>query len=267
MNNCTNAVGRLTIAPLNAGDSGPGMDRDPRSRRRPGEARLPVLLGAHQLAEHGAWLGGPGAAGPEPSNDEPLHPELAAHVHAQLYARGEPTTELQVARLREILPRSASIIEALRDTTSGDHPGQHVLDTANDLAAHHQRQWHAEDASRAPGASGEDIAASKRLIDALNARRVALVEQIDDWVATQIHSRADASLHTETLGSVIDRLAIAWVRANSLINTNDARDLARLALRQLAELAGAYDDLIRDIAAGHRRLPAWRPLKTYRSTP
>jgi hypothetical protein len=167
--------------------------------------------------------------------------------------------------VREILPRSASIIEAFRDTTRSDHPGQHVLDTATELGAHHQRQWHAEDASRAPGASAEDIAASKRLIDELNARRVALVEQIDEWAASQIQSRADAALHTETLGSVIDRIAIAWVRANSLINTNDARDRARVALRQLAELADAYDDLIRDVATGHRRLPAWHPLKTYRS--
>lgn len=178
---------------------------------------------------------------------------------------GGPTTQPLAAHVRNILPRSASIIEACRQTTSSDQLGQHVLDMANELAVHHQRQWHAEDASRAPGATAEDIAASKRLIDELNAQRVVLVEQIDEWVAAQIHNHADASLHTETLGSVIDRLAIAWVRANSLIKTNDAPDRARLALRQLAELADAYDDLIRDVAAGHRRLPVWRPLKTYRS--
>lgn len=180
----------------------------------------------------------------------------------------ETTTDTQVKRqARDILPQSASIIEAFRDATSRDHPGWLVLDIANDLAAHHQRQWHAEDASRAPGASTTDVAASKRLIDELNTRRIALVEKIDTWVAREIHGRVDASLHTETLGSVVDRLAIAWVRANSLINTAVARDRARLALRQLAELAGAYDDLIRDVAAGHRRLPAWRSLKSYRSTP
>lgn len=179
----------------------------------------------------------------------------------------EPTTqEPHVTHVREILPRSASIIEAFRDTISRDHAGLHVLETANELAAHHQRQWHAEDTSRAPGASAEDIAASKRLIDELNTKRVALVERVDEWVAGQIHRVVPhASLHTETLGSVVDRLAIAWVRANSLINTNDARDRARLALRQLAELADAYDDLVRDVATGHRRLPTWRALKTYRS--
>jgi hypothetical protein len=178
---------------------------------------------------------------------------------------GELDTQLRMTHVRDVLPRSASIIEAFRDTTSNAHPGQPVLDTANELAVHHQQQWHAEDASRASGASAEDVAASKRLIDELNARRVAFVEQIDEWVARQVHSRADASLHTETLGSVVDRLAIAWVRSNNLINSGGVRDRARLALRQLTELADAYDDLIREVATGHRRLPSWLPLKSYRS--
>jgi hypothetical protein len=178
---------------------------------------------------------------------------------------GKPAAQPDTTHVRAIMPRSASIIEAFRDTTSGDDPNHHVLDAANELAAHHRQQWQAEDASRAAGTCAEDVAAAKRLIDELNARRVALVGQIDEWVASQIHSRTDASLHTETLGSVIDRLAIAWVRANNLSDSGVIRDRARLALRQLAELAGAYDDLIRDVASGQRRLPSWLPLKTYRS--
>ena len=39
---------------------------------------------------------------------------------------------------------------------------------------------------------------------------------------------------------------------------------ARLALRQLTELAAAYDDLVRDVASARRRLPSWRSLKNYR---
>jgi hypothetical protein len=179
---------------------------------------------------------------------------------------GEITTDGQTTeQARNAVPRSASIIEAFLDPTTRDHPGQIILDIGHDLAVQHQQQWEAEDVSRAPDSSTEDVAASKRLIDGLNTRRVTLVEQIDTWAAHEVPSRAEASLHTETLGSVVDRLAIAWVRANSLINTTDARDRARLALRQLAELADAYDDLIRDVAAGHRRLPTWRSLKNYRS--
>jgi Protein of unknown function (DUF4254) len=180
----------------------------------------------------------------------------------------EDTDRRTVRMVRDLLPRSATIIEAFRGVSGCDHSAKYVLDIAAELAVHHQRQWQAEDVSRAAEASVADIAAAKRLIDELNARRVALVEQIDMWAAWEIHSREEASLHTETLGSVVDRLAIAWVRVNSLRNTtsSDARDYARLALRQLAELADAYDDLVRDLDAGHRRLPVWRSLKRYRST-
>lgn len=168
--------------------------------------------------------------------------------------------------IRRMLPRSASIIEAFRAGPEHEQQTSPLLGVARGLAAHHRRQWHAEDASRAPGASAEDIAAGKRLIDQLNAQRVELVEQIDTWATREIGSPVSASLHTETLGSVIDRLAIAWVRAEILISAAAGRDTARLALRQLAELAAAYDDLVRDIVAGTRRLPAWRPLKHYRAT-
>lgn len=181
---------------------------------------------------------------------------------------GEITADKQVAEhVRVLFPWAASIIAAFPGVNIRGHPGQIVLETGHEMAAQHQRQWDAEDISRAPGSSTETIAACKRLIDDLNSRRVMLVERIDDWVAREIRCQADASLHTETLGSVVDRLAIAWVRTNSLVSAVDARDRARLALRQLAELAGAYDDLVRDVALGRRRLPTWRSLKNYRSTP
>lgn len=170
-----------------------------------------------------------------------------------------------LAYVREVLPRSATIIEAFRQPTVEDAPGGQILDAANALARHHQEQWRAEDASRAPDAPADEVAWCKRRIDELNATRAVLVEQIDEWVTTRVRSRPDASLHTETYGSVIDRLAIAWVRSLHLASAGKGRDRARLALRQLAELADSYDDLIRDVATGQRRLPAWRPLKTYGS--
>jgi hypothetical protein len=129
--------------------------------------------------------------------------------------------------VREALPRSASIIEALRGGVDEAPSGGVVVETARDLAVSHRLQWEAEEASRAPGASDGAVAASKRRIDDLNARRVAVVERIDMWVEAEIPGTARASLH------------------------------------QLAELAQAYDDLVRDVAAGRRRLPRWRPLKSY----
>lgn len=166
-------------------------------------------------------------------------------------------------QVHDVLPRAASLIAAFPAVSGRGHAGQLVIDSGHRLAVQHQQQWSAEDASRADGSSAEIVASCKRLIDDLNAQRVRLVEQIDDWIAREICGRADASLHTETFGSVVDRLAIAWVRANSLRGAG-AGGRARLALLQLTELAAAYDDLVRDVALGRRRLPYWRSLKDYR---
>src|SRR5207248_60711 len=120
--------------------------------------------------------------------------------------------------VREALPRAASLIAAFSAVASRGHPGQLIIDIGHELAAQHQQQWRAEDASRAYGVPTEVVALCKRLIDDLKARRVVLVEQIDGWVAREVCSEEDASLHTETFGSVVDRMAIAWVRMNSLRN-------------------------------------------------
>lgn len=175
--------------------------------------------------------------------------------------------------VRALLPRSADIVAALplavgavgSDAVEehGVSPGnRYILQVAAHLAEHHKRQWAAEDVSRRHGVTDADVAASKRMIDGLNMARVDLVDQIDEWVSRRIHSRQAASMHTETLGSVVDRIAIAWVRSINLAAAGPSHR-ARLALTQLAELSDSYDDLVRDLAAGQRRLPAWRHLKSY----
>lgn len=177
---------------------------------------------------------------------------------------GRPTVSgvQSPANVRQVLPHAASLIAAFPAVPGKGQPGQFVIDIGHELAAQHQRQWRAENASRANGAPSETVASCKRLIDVLNARRVTLVEQIDDWVARGIHSELGASLHTETFGSVVDRMAIGWVRVHSL-RCAGSGEQARLALRQLTELAAAYDDLVRDVVSGRRRLPSWKSLKSY----
>lgn len=158
------------------------------------------------------------------------------------------------------LPRSAAIIEAFR---SGAEPADELLRMAARLARQHQEQWAAETVSRDPSATAEQIAASKRTIDTLNARRAALIKLLDEHVATRVSTGVEQMpLHTETVGSVIDRLGIAWVRANNLL-TGSPIERARQTLDQLRGLATAYDDLVREVTAGTRRVPAWGPLKQY----
>lgn len=158
------------------------------------------------------------------------------------------------------LPRSAAIIEAFR---SAAEPSDELLRVAARLALQHQEQWTAETVSRDSSATAEQIAASKRIIDTLNAHRAALIELLDEHVATRVGTGAEQMpLHTETVGSVIDRLGIAWVRSNNLLSGSPI-ERARQALEQLWGLATAYDDLVCEISAGTRRVPAWRPLKQY----
>lgn len=168
------------------------------------------------------------------------------------------------------LPGAAEIIEALAaDDRQESGYGCEVLRLARHLADHHVSQWEAEDACRDHYEDDHAVAGAKRAIDCLNAVRVAVIERIDAWAGGNVPAVPEASLHTETLGTVIDRLAVAWVRSRQLgrASTRSARPSARLearqALRQLAELGDAYDDLVRDLRGGIRRLPSWSTLKRY----
>jgi hypothetical protein len=154
-------------------------------------------------------------------------------------------------------PDVASLLLVVHDGAAAELLDAHpVLVVGGRLAEQHRRQWAAEDLSRSPGVSDAAVADTKRRIDALNLLRAQCVDEIDAWCDTHLpESSVDVPLHTETVGSVVDRLAIAAVRASHL---GTAR-----AGAQLGELAHAYSILIADIAAGRRRVPSWRTLKAY----
>jgi hypothetical protein len=166
------------------------------------------------------------------------------------------------------LPRSADLVWAFAEPAGVDGEHRHpVLAAAGRLARGHGDQWTAEDACRDPTADDHVVAATKRAIDAMNEARVAAVDAIDAWAADTVRGPAEAALHTETLGCLVDRLAVAWVRSQRMVErasaAPDGRDDARRALTMLAQLCDAYDDLARDLQEGRRRLPVWRSLKRY----
>src|SRR5271165_2599974 len=72
--------------------------------------------------------------------------------------------------------------------------------------------WHEEDKARTPGASDREIAEIKRSIDRINQRRNDLAEACDalliQWLSARQLPAADADLHSETPGLIIDRLSI-----------------------------------------------------------
>ena len=138
-------------------------------------------------------------------------------------------------------------------------------------------QWHEEDRSRAHDAGDSVLAAVKRSIDASNARRVRAVE-ICDAAAVELVAAAglhapQAPLHSESPGSIVDRLSVLELKAWHAREQRDtAADAARTDLservagieEQIADLGGCLDRLFADIAAGRLRIKLYRQVKLYR---
>ncbi|MBF6136625.1 DUF4254 domain-containing protein [Nocardia otitidiscaviarum] len=93
--------------------------------------------------------------------------------------------------------------------------------------------------------------------DEIDRQRGELVTVIDCWVATNTpppHPRA--RMHTETVGTLIDRMAATAATAFRVLMTeHPGSDTVHAAWTRLAELENAYSDLTDDLARGWRRLP------------
>lgn len=146
-----------------------------------------------------------------------------------------------------LLPLSDILVRACRGHRVVGGP---LLWFARDLAVLHEK--------RVVGRGGR-VDTDPVVLREIDCRRSELVLAIDDWVLRGVpQHRLGASLHTETVGSVIDRMAEASVRAHHALMTLAANDeMLHSAWHHLAELADAYDDLVRDVLAGRRRLPEW----------
>ncbi len=138
--------------------------------------------------------------------------------------------------------------------------------------------WHIEDEARAPGATDSELAAVKRRIDTANQRRNDLAEQLDRalfaWLAERSLPNAEAPLHSESPGLMIDRLSILalkiyhtreeTVRADAP-EGHAERNCERLRVleEQRADLAGCLDALWSETLAGRRQFKIYRQLKMY----
>ncbi|MEV6907224.1 DUF4254 domain-containing protein [Amycolatopsis sp. NPDC051071] len=81
------------------------------------------------------------------------------------------------------------------------------------------------------------------------------VARIDRHVLRLLQHHRGGALHTETLGTLLSRLAQAWQHSQQLavLPVRDPR--VHDASAALAELSDAYDDLTHDVLLGRRRLP------------
>lgn len=159
-------------------------------------------------------------------------------------------------------PPPAALLRAFH-TPEDSH---RVLHAAGRLARCHTRRRRAIAAALTPGTPADRVAACGRVIADIDGTRAGLVAHIDEWVAANIAHRSGASLHTETLGAVIDRMAEKWVAAQHALGaepdaqtTTPLQREARTHLQwcRLAELTDGYRDLVTDVVEQRRRLPVW----------
>jgi Protein of unknown function (DUF4254) len=138
--------------------------------------------------------------------------------------------------------------------------------------------WHAEDSARAPGASNEELARIKRLIDSTNQRRNDLTERLDAlllaFLAQRNLPKQNAELHSESPGLIIDRLSILSLK---IFHTqqeierphappgHSERNRQRLLIlgEQRDDLAGSLGRLWQQVLAGQWRFRLYLQLKMY----
>lgn len=138
-------------------------------------------------------------------------------------------------------------------------------------------QWHLEDLIRVPDIDPVEGLKIKRRIDKLNQDRTDTVEKMDDyfvkWFA-QIQPLPDARLNSETPAWLLDRMSILLLKIFHMeeqVNRTDATEehIARCSeklkvlLEQKDDMATAFNELIRDIGNGIRKVKVYRQMKMY----
>ncbi|MFE7742894.1 DUF4254 domain-containing protein [Nocardia sp. NPDC057455] len=140
--------------------------------------------------------------------------------------------------MSEGLPTRNELLQACRE--GAPPPGHPVLLRARTLAELHMRRLRAGEAG----------------VCDIDERRARLMRDVDRWVEVRLPAaRGGAYLHTESVGSVVDRLARLSACAYAAMADDQEWDLW-FAWERLAELAIAYEDLVTELNSGRRRLPS-----------
>ncbi|MFI9504833.1 DUF4254 domain-containing protein [Nocardia sp. NPDC052566] len=193
-----------------------------------------------------------------PLPEIPLGPGASRIESINAGVRTMPTEYAQDRIGAGELPPPSALLRAFREPVESNRRKHRVLAAARELVECHERRQHALQAAHDPTASSGRVAACSQLVEDIDGHRAKLVGSIDDWVAANVVHRTGASLHTETLGAVIDRMAAKWIAAQQVLDVEPQQNgEVHRQWSKLAELADGYRDLIIDVTEHRRRLPVW----------
>ena len=142
---------------------------------------------------------------------------------------------------------------------------------------HNFALWHEEDRARSRQATAEQIAQTKRNIDALNQTRNDLIEAIDRELLKELAqsgTRQTAELHSETPGMIIDRLSILSLKIFHTREQAERKDVSpehitrnrerlEILIQQRQDLAECLERFWHDVQMGRRHFKLYRQLKMY----
>ncbi len=138
-------------------------------------------------------------------------------------------------------------------------------------------QWAYEDVIRDPNINAEDALVLKRKIDTSNQVRTDTVEFIDSYFLEKykdISIETDAKINSESPAWAIDRLSILALKIYHMHLETVREDASKthkgnckkkldILLEQRTDLSTAIDDLLNDIASGHKYMKVYKQMKMY----
>lgn len=169
-----------------------------------------------------------------------------------------------ITQARQILPQMlydlVDVVSVLHTLTAAWHhqlipptgPATCVCTCATLIHLYNFRLWHTEDTARRPDAPDSLMAQCKRAIDADNQQRHNHIERLDSLLFAYLYEEHEkrvpgAALHSETPGSLVDRLSILALKMYHMAEAAERHD-ATIQHRQqcqqrLAMLTEQRDDL------------------------
>jgi len=122
--------------------------------------------------------------------------------------------------------------------------------------------WHHEDAVRRTGADDHEVTRRKRRIDDLNARRNAAIEDIDVTLLHRVTPNPGAPLHTETPGTIVDRLSVLALRLLHTNRTDQPGPRLGLLEEQYDDLFCGLEQFLTQLRGGDIRFKLYRQFKS-----